>query len=214
MTHKTGLAIDDDRKSEFLSFILYPFLSLSLSLSGRLRFVDQPYLYSQEVKEPPKFLTFLFLRAMLSDPGRPSRISPNQRSLRLGFRFLNIVAVCSCSNEAESLQGGAYSLTAHRIPCVRFVWVVQACLRLNPGARPPFQSRNTRYRWLAKPCLVKTFTLQEMPSFAWRTEKMLLIIWMDICLRITNGGGYVNQSNGPDSIIESQLPDGGFKCDA
>ncbi len=137
-----------------------------------LRFVEKSYLIEQDAKGPPKFLTFLFLRAVLSDPGKPSRISPNQRSLCLGFRFLNIVAVCSCSNEAESLQGGAYSLTAHRIPCVRFVWVVQASLRLNPGARPPFQSRNTRYRWLAKPCLVKTFTLQEMPSFAWRTKKL------------------------------------------
>jgi hypothetical protein len=98
-----------------------------------------------------KFLTLLFLRAMLSDPGRPSRILPSYRSLRVGFRLLKIVATCSCNNEAELLQEGANLLTAHRIPCVRFVWVVRRCAY-------PSQSRNTRYGRLAKPYPMETFT--------------------------------------------------------
>ena len=94
---------------------------------------------------------------MLSDPGRPSRISPYCRSFRIGFRFPKIVATCSCNIEADSLQEGASLLTAHRIPCVRFVWVVQRCVY-------PSQSRNTRYGWLAKPHPMVTCTPQEAPN--------------------------------------------------
>ena len=46
----------------------------------------------------------LFLRATLSDPGRPSVISP-MRSLCVGFRYRNTVAACSNGNEAELLWG-------------------------------------------------------------------------------------------------------------
>ena len=105
----------------------------------------------------PKFLTLLFLRAMLSDPGRPSRILPFYRSLRIGFRLPNVVATCSCNNEAESPQEDTSLLTAHRIPCVRFVWVVRRYVY-------PSQSRNTRYGWLAKPYPMETFTPKEAPS--------------------------------------------------
>jgi hypothetical protein len=48
----------------------------------------------KETAGPPRFLTPLFLRATLSDPGRPSRISP-ERSRCIGFRFSNTVATCS-----------------------------------------------------------------------------------------------------------------------
>jgi len=92
--------------------------------SDSLPFVEKPYLIKQETQGSPKFSTLLFLRAMLSDPDRPSRISPSCRSLRIGFRLLKIVATCLCDNGAELLQEGANPLTAHRIPCVRFVWVV------------------------------------------------------------------------------------------
>ena len=44
---------------------------------GNLSLVEKPYLIKQETQGSPKFLTLLFLRAMLSDPGRSSRISPN-----------------------------------------------------------------------------------------------------------------------------------------
>ena len=79
------------------------------------------------------------------------------RSFCIGFRCLNVVAACICSNEAELLKEGAILLTAHRIPCVRFVWVVRRCAF-------PSQSRNTQYGWLAEPCPVETFTPQETPS--------------------------------------------------
>lgn len=46
----------------------------------------------------------LFLRATLSDPGRSSRISP-MRSLCVGFRYGNAVAICFSGNEAELLKG-------------------------------------------------------------------------------------------------------------
>jgi hypothetical protein len=31
---------------------------------------------------------------------------------------------------------------------------------------------NTRYEWLVRPCSPGTFTLEETPSFAWRTNGM------------------------------------------
>lgn len=76
------------------------------------------------------------------------------RSLCIGFRFPNVVATCICSYEAELLQEGANFLTAHRIPCVRFVWVVRLCVS-------PSQSRNTQYGWLAMPLPMRTFTSSE-----------------------------------------------------
>jgi|GEM_PF-4755582 len=76
------------------------------------------------------------------------------RSLCIGFRFPNDVATCICSYAAESLQEGANFLTAHRIPCVRFVWVVRLCVS-------PSQSRNTQYGWLAMPLPMRTFTSSE-----------------------------------------------------
>jgi len=41
-----------------------------------LLLVEKLYLIKQETKGSPKFLTLLFLRAMLYDPDRPPRISP------------------------------------------------------------------------------------------------------------------------------------------
>jgi len=88
---------------------------------------------------------------------RASSTETCYRSLCVGFRFPNVVAACMCSYEAESLQEGAGLLTAHRIPCVRFVWVVRRCAY-------PSQSRNTRYGWLAGPYPMETFTPKEAPS--------------------------------------------------
>ncbi len=51
---------------------------------------------------------------------------------------------------------------AYLIRCVRFAGVVQSC-----DLRPP---RNTRYGWLATPYPTGIFTLQEAPSFTWRTN--------------------------------------------
>jgi hypothetical protein len=75
---------------------------------------------------------------------------------------------------------------AYMVPCVRFVLFVQPLIckmgnEVAPVVRPSvapllhmfcssfLQARNTRYEWLAKPCSAKTLTLQETPSFSWRT---------------------------------------------
>ncbi len=57
---------------------------------------------------------------------------------------------------------------AYLIRCVRFAGVVQSC-----DLRPP---RNTRYGWLATPYPTGTFTLQEAPSFTWRTDNPIKLM--------------------------------------
>ena len=117
----------------------------------------------RETTGPPRFLASLFLRATLSDPGRPSRTSP-MRSLCGGFRNANTVA--ACSHEVTRLNrlgecglpcGPQDSLCTLRISCSV---VVDFLLHI----------RNTRYGWLVKPCPTGTLTLKETPSFAWRTS--------------------------------------------
>ncbi len=110
----------------------------------------------------PRFLTSLFLRATLSDPDRPSRISP-LRSLCVGFRNGNTVAACFIGvtrlnrlGECGLPCGPQDSLCTLRI--FRSV-VVDFLLHI----------RNTRYGWLVRPYPTGTLTLKEMPSFAWRT---------------------------------------------
>jgi len=58
-------------------------------------------------------------------------------------------------------SGSAVSLTVCVVPCVRFNCFVRFA--------PP-HSCNTRYEWLVKPYSAETLTLQEAPSFAWRTN--------------------------------------------
>ena len=36
---------------------------------------------------------------------------------------------------------------------------------------------NTRYEWLVRPCSAETCTLQETPSFAWRTNGLRYLRW-------------------------------------
>jgi len=38
---------------------------------------------------------------------------------------------------------------------------------------PNYFARNTRYGWMVSPYPIGTYTLQEMPSFAWRTHATL-----------------------------------------
>jgi len=42
---------------------------------------------------------------------------------------------------------------------------------------------NTRYEWLVRPCSPGTFTLQEAPSFAWRTNglRSRSTLWVAAC---------------------------------
>ena len=88
---------------------------------------------------------------------------------------------------------------AYVVPCVRFNDVVRTltaefCVPENrlvevavvPPSTPRFSLStvtsqtcmsvllhhcNTRYEWLVRPCSTGSFTLQETPSFAWRTNE-------------------------------------------
>lgn len=118
---------------------------------------------NRETAGSPRFLASLFLRATLSDPGRPSWISP-MRSLCIGFRNANTVATRSIGvtrlnrlGECGLPCGPQDSLCTLRTSCSV---VVDFLLHI----------RNTRYGWLVRPCPTGTFTLKEMPSFAWRTS--------------------------------------------
>ena len=96
------------------------------------------------------------------DSGRPSGLSPN-RDLRVDFRGVKHVVTCMyLITKLYQTSGSADSPVAYLIRCVRFAGVVQSCDLLPP--------RNTRYGWLATPYPTGTFTLQEAPSFAWRTN--------------------------------------------
>ena len=56
----------------------------------------------------------------------------------------------------------AVSPAPYTVPWVRFGRFVRQYV-------PP-NIRNPRYEWLARPCSAGTLTLQEAPSFAWRTS--------------------------------------------
>jgi hypothetical protein len=79
----------------------------------------------------------------------------------------------------KSLQGGADTPLAYWILCVRFTPVVHVCYRLLPMGNAVRQRRNTRYgrvvspyeNSVLSPLPTGTFTRQEAPSFAWRTNK-------------------------------------------
>jgi len=125
--------------------------------------VGPPLPSQREIPGPPRFLASLFLRATLSDPGRPSRISPF-RSFCVGFRFANTVAACSGDvtrlnrlGECGLPCGPQDSLCTLRIACSA---VVDFLLHI----------RNTRYGWLVRPYPTGTLTLKEMPGFPWRTS--------------------------------------------
>ena len=99
----------------------------------------------------------------LVDPGRPSGISP-KRFLCVGFwgvkhhRRLHYAAITGLYQALES----AVSLAVYVVPCVRFTRVVRLSHLLHRC--------NTRYEWLVRPYSAGTCTLQEAPSFAWRTN--------------------------------------------
>ena len=118
----------------------------------------------QEPDGLPKFLTLLSTHPTLFvDPGRPSGISP-KRSLCVGFWGVQPLAICmmlahgAVSRVRESglpcgLRG---SLCPLRRCCSAVLCLLHRC--------------NTRYEWLVRPYSAGTCTLQEAPSFAWRTN--------------------------------------------
>jgi hypothetical protein len=117
----------------------------------------------QEPSGPPKFLTPLSTHTtLLVDPDRPSGSSP-KRFLCVGFWCVKTIAVCMSRDNGAVASfrecGLPYGLrgalcTLHL--CRSAFYLLHRC--------------NTRYGWLVRPYPVGTCTLQETPSFAWRTN--------------------------------------------
>ena len=116
----------------------------------------------------PKFLTLLSTHPTLFvDPGRPSEISPKKtrRSLCIGFWGVNTIAICmTLFYEAVSSFGEC------GLPCGLRGSLCTLQLFRSALHRCFLHSCNTRYEWLVRPCSAGTSTLQEAPSFAWRTN--------------------------------------------
>jgi hypothetical protein len=100
------------------------------------------------------------------DPDSPSGISPS-RCLCVGCRCVKTVAVCIDShNEAvPDFRGCGHPSGLQRSLGTLHMVCAECSLRLSRC--------NTRYRGLARPSLAGTCTLQETPSFAWRTNATL-----------------------------------------
>lgn len=89
----------------------------------------------------------------------------------VGFRSVKNVADTSIQFfEAESPKEGAASLRPS--PCSVYASHLLFCLFTNK--QDVRQTRNTRYRWLARPYRTGTCTLQEATSFACRTNTIIL----------------------------------------
>ena len=67
----------------------------------------------------------------------------------------------------QALESAA-SPAVYVVPCVRFNCFVR--LVSSPPSYHLLHSCNTRYGWLVRPYPMGTFTPQEAPSFAWRTN--------------------------------------------
>src|SRR5882672_2987201 len=97
------------------------------------------------------------------DPGRPSSISP-KRCCCVGFRCVKTVAVCfnALTRLYQTSGTCAFPCGLHGSLCtLRMLRSVLLHL---------LHIRNTWYGWVASPYPTGTCTLQEAPSFAWRTN--------------------------------------------
>ena len=108
----------------------------------------------------PRFIMLLDTHATLFvNSDRPSGISP-WRFLCVGFRLVNTLAVCffNCLRSYITLWGVRSPLRPMYCPVYAsaisfgYIFLLNSC--------------NTRYRWLAKPCLAWTYTLPEALSFS------------------------------------------------
>ena len=132
---------------------------LQTSFRVRLRpFFNLPNSVHRSYKGLPSSRTFLFLHARLSDPDRPSGISP-LRFLCVGFRCVDRVAVCIFAiYEAELLQGSAIPLWLTRFS-VYASFLLFTCAPDSYRNAPLLQKRNTRYGWVVSPCPTRTSSL-------------------------------------------------------
>ena len=118
---------------------------------------------------PPKFLA-------ASLHAYHALFRPRQTLRVLTFGGLFVLASDSLTSSPSAFltvtrlyqaSGSAVSPAVYVIPCVRFICYVR--LRLTPPRRC-----NTRYEWLVRPFSAGTPTLQEAPSFSWRTSDIFV----------------------------------------
>ncbi len=101
------------------------------------------------------------------DPGRPSENSP-KRSLCVGFWAVNTIAIYIRTDKPLAKSRGCIKLQEVRTSLWPMSFPVYASI-VSFGLRLLYNC-NTRYEWLVRPCSPGTFTLEEAPSFAWRTN--------------------------------------------
>ena len=109
-------------------------------------------------------------------------------------------------------SGSAVSLAVYVVPCVRFTRFVRLFCLLSRC--------NTRYGWLVRPYPMGTFTPQETPSFAWRTnagrqarlaagardERTLEAVACTPCCDTKSQGWLSGMKYGPDLLFHQQYP--------
>jgi len=105
----------------------------------------------------------LSAHATLLDPGSVSKTKPIAvSSYRLPL-ILQRRPLLMPVTRLNCFTGGALPIAAYAVLCVRLRYVIRFFFLF-------FHNANTRYEWMACPCSAETFTLQEAPSFPWRTK--------------------------------------------
>jgi hypothetical protein len=110
----------------------------------------------------PSSCVSLSVRAMISDPDRLPA-SSRHNAVSVGFRSSYSVAACFITVARLNLfsQGAPPAYGPHGSRCTLTFCHSHCCF---------FQNANTWYGWLTIPYPTGTLTLQETPSFAWRTR--------------------------------------------
>jgi hypothetical protein len=91
------------------------------------------------------------------------------RFLCVGFWAVEIIAICTWTVFTITPNNGAVSsFREYGFPCG--LCGSLCMLQLSCSALRLRNNCNTRYEWLVRPYSAGTFTLQETPSFAWRTN--------------------------------------------
>src|SRR5213594_1732945 len=115
----------------------------------------------------PKFLTLLSTHpTLLVDPDSPSQTSP-LRSVCMGFYRVKSIADC-----ITLAHGAVSSFGECGLPCGLRGSLCTLQLFRSALHQCFLHSCNTRYEWLVRPSSAGTSTLQEAPSFAWRTSAL------------------------------------------
>ena len=90
------------------------------------------------------------------------------RSLCVGFWSQDTIAICIRTDIPLANSRGCIMLQEVRSPLWPMSFPVYASVRIVQTSVLLYDC-NTRYEWLVRPYSPGTFTLEETPSFAWRT---------------------------------------------